>query len=117
MANMKKLTKNRVYGALLAGNIFILAVGWAFSAWRYAHAEEFIPIHYTIYFGFDRFGPKIDLFVYPILATVLCIINGALMYTVFRAHMLWKMIVLGLLLFFQALLFTSLFLAVLSSVH
>jgi len=36
---------------------------------------EFIPLHYNIYFGVDRFGPWYHLFFLPALGLIMLIVN------------------------------------------
>ena len=43
-------------------------------------SADFIPLHYTLYFGFDRFGPKFDLFLFPTLSSLIFTINTVVTY-------------------------------------
>lgn len=101
-------------GAILGGaNIFLLLLLWVFSWWRWRLSPDFIPLHYTVYFGFDRFGPRSDIFLFAALGSVLLAINWLVTAVVFKDHRPWQT---GLLLFnlaLEAVLLAALFLAVL----
>lgn len=52
--------------------IFLLPI------WRIVPLSEnqpFLPLHYNIYFGVDRFGPWYQVFVVPVLGLLFLIIN------------------------------------------
>lgn len=49
---------------------------WAFLRFRIPPTGELIPVHYTIYFGIDRLGSWISLFVLPLSGFVILIINA-----------------------------------------
>ncbi len=53
--------------------------------------DPFIPLHYNIYFGVDRFGPWYDVFALPIIGAGLLLLNLVFegMY-VAREHVLAK---------------------------
>ena len=98
---------------LILANLFLLAILWAFTIWRWRISPDFIPLHYTVFFGFDRFGPKYDIFLFPTLATVLVAVNGAVARELFSGHRLWQSLWLVLTLFLQMSLVLSLVLTVL----
>ncbi len=98
---------------LVVANLFLLTILWAFTVWRWRISPDFIPLHYTVFFGFDRFGPKYDIFLFPTLATVLLFVNGAVARELFRGQQLWQSLWLFLTLFLQLGLVLSLLLVVL----
>lgn len=93
--------------------IFILAILWIFAFWRYRISSDFVPLHYTIYFGLDRFGPKYDLFLFPSFGTVILVLNIFISRIVFADNRLWKGIALGLTFMMELILLASLVLVVL----
>jgi len=101
---------------LLFSNILVLASNWSFAVWRFRISENFIPIHYTIYFGFDRFGPKFDIFLFPTLGAFIFIVNILIYKRLFADNALWKGIFIGLTFLFELILFFALVLSVLKSV-
>ena len=58
--------------------LFLLAM-WFLPIWRIvplAELKPFLPLHYNVYMGIDRFGPWYGAFVIPVLGTFLWIINS-----------------------------------------
>ena len=52
---------------------------WFLPIWRIvplAELKPFLPLHYNVYMGIDRFGPWYGAFVIPVLGTFLWIINS-----------------------------------------
>lgn len=69
---------------LLASFLIFLAM-LALPIWRVvplASTKPFIPLHYNIYFGVDRFGPWEQAFVIPALGLLFWFIS-AIMQTIF----------------------------------
>lgn len=111
---LQKLGISSRAALILAGaNLFLLIIIWAFTVWRWRISPDFIPLHYTVFFGFDRFGPKSDIFLFPALATVLLGVNGAVGRELFSGHQLWQSLFLFLTLLLQLSLALSLLLVVL----
>ena len=100
---------------LLGGNILALASNWFISFWRYNISPEYIPLHYTVYFGFDRFGPRSDIFLFATLGTVIFIVNDIVAIFLFKENQLWRRVFLGLTLFMQIILLVSMILVILIS--
>ena len=90
-----------------------LALLWFIAVWRFGVSEDFIPLHYTGYFGLDRFGPKYDLFLFPSLGTVILAVNVLVSRSVFKSSRLWQGILMGLSFLMELILLVSLVLAVL----
>ena len=40
--------------------------------------NPFIPLHYNIYLGIDRFGPWYNVFIFPVLGFVFLVLNLSL---------------------------------------
>jgi hypothetical protein len=62
-------------------SVLLFAATLALPIWRIvpiASEQPFIPLHYNVYFGVDRFGPWYAIFVLPILGFIFLIINVAL---------------------------------------
>jgi hypothetical protein len=107
---------NKILFALLLSNIFVLIFFWFIVVWRFKISADFIPLHYTLYFGFDRFGPKFDLFLFPTLSSLIFTINTVVTYKVLKKNKLWQGIMLGLTLLLQLILFSSLILSILKTI-
>ncbi|MEK7189207.1 MAG: hypothetical protein AAB671_01760 [Patescibacteria group bacterium] len=91
----------------------VLGMLWFVAAWRFSVSEDFVPLHYTIYFGLDRFGPKYDLFLFPTLGAVILAVNLMVARTAFLASRLWQAVLMGLTFLMELVLLVSLVLAVL----
>lgn len=62
-------------------SVFLFVLTLALPIWRIvpiASEQNYIPLHYNIYFGVDKFGPWYSIFVLPILGFVFIVINIAL---------------------------------------
>lgn len=62
-------------------SVLLFSVTIALPIWRIvplAEEQPYIPLHYNVYFGVDRFGPWYTIFVLPILGFIFLIINVAL---------------------------------------
>lgn len=92
-----------------------LALLWIFTAWQYSLSPDYIPLHYTIYFGFDRFGPRYDIFLFASLGTVILAVNGFIGLVMFKNHRLWQALWWALTVLLEAILMAALVLAVLKS--
>jgi len=99
--------------ALFAFSIFVLLFLWFISFWRYCFSEAFIPLHYSVFFGFDRFGPRSDIFLFPVLGTIIAFTNTAVARFALAENRLWQGATYALTLFFELLLTASLLLVVL----
>ena len=99
-------------GSLLA-SFLIFIVTLFLPIWRImplAKEQPFIPLHYNVYFGVDRFGPWYYAFVIPSLGLLFVIIS-AVMQTYFfqRERMLtqffaWSTLFLELIFFLAMVL-------------
>ena len=106
----------KFYYQILAGaNIFVVFLLWLLAGNRFRIAHDFVPLHYTIYFGLDRFGPKHDLFLFPVLGAIILIMNIIIIRKVVDDSALWKGIVLGLSFIMQIILLVSFVLAILKA--
>lgn len=102
---------------LVVANVAILLFIWFFSVWRFWLSPDFIPLHYTVYFGFDRFGPRYDIFLFPSLATVIAAANFLAAKQVRPGRHLWHKLFLTLTFLMQATLLLSLILVVLKGLY
>lgn len=70
-----------------ASALFLLVLVVALPLWRIVPigvTRQYIPLHYNIYFGVDRFGSWKQIFVIPVLGLVLLLINLFFQTIVFR---------------------------------
>ncbi|MDP1709965.1 MAG: hypothetical protein Q8L21_03695 [Candidatus Komeilibacteria bacterium] len=109
------LHSGKISKLLALGAIFSLIFLWLFSVWRVYLSPDFIPLHYTVYFGFDRFGPRSDIFLFPTLGTVILGLNLAVSLTLFRQSGLWRGLFLGITLILELILLISLMLVIFKS--
>jgi len=101
---------------LIFANAIVLGLNWFIAAWRFGVSEEFIPLHYTIYFGVDRFGPRFDIFLFPTLGLTLFAVNILIYKILFNKNALWQGVFMGLTFLFELILLSALILSVLKSV-
>ncbi len=72
------MKSSRLYLWMLILSVVLLALTITLPIWRVvpmAADQPFIPLHYNIYLGVDRFGPMRDLFFLPILGFVFLLVN------------------------------------------
>ncbi|MBI1961621.1 MAG: hypothetical protein HYS45_02875 [Parcubacteria group bacterium] len=105
--------RNLLEYSLIAANALVLGLIWFVAVWRFSVSEDFIPLHYTIYFGLDRFGPKYDLFLFPTLGSVILGVNLLVSRVAFWGNYLWQGLFLGFTLLEEVVLLVSLILALL----
>lgn len=98
-----------------AGALFSFLL-WFLAIWRFKVAQDFVSLHYTVYFGLDRFGPKHDLFLFPALGTVLLLLNAAVIRYVLEESKLWQGIVMGLTVLMEIALLASFILTTLKDI-
>lgn len=111
-----QLSKIKENAGLYAGmglSAGALGILWFIAGWRFSVSEDFVPLHYTIYFGLDRFGPKYDLFLFPTLGTVILAVNMLVARSAFFGNKLWQAVLGGLTFLMEMILLVSLVLAVL----
>ncbi|MEK7615554.1 MAG: hypothetical protein AAB431_04195 [Patescibacteria group bacterium] len=63
----------------------------ALPLWRIvplADTNPFLPLHYNVYFGVDRFGPWYHIFFLPALGFLFFLLNTALQMHFFRSEKL-----------------------------
>ncbi len=105
--------RNLLEYSLIAANALALGTIWLIAVWRFSVSEDFIPLHYTVYFGLDRFGPKYDLFLFPTLGSVILGVNMLVSRAAFYGNYLWRGLFLGFTLLAEVMLLVSLTLALL----
>lgn len=72
------LKHHKIYAWSTAISFVLVAMTFALPAWRVlpvVQQQDFLPLHYNIYFGIDRFGPWYYIFVPAALGATLLIIN------------------------------------------
>jgi len=95
--------------------VLILGASWFIGVWRWAISPEFIPLHYSVYFGFDRFGPRFDLFLYPVLGTVIALTNIVIMLRLFEDSVIGRRVILTATVIFEIFLFVGFLLTILKT--
>ena len=77
------ISSSRAYRLTTIVSVVLVIATFLLPIWKLVplSAEtKFIPLHYNIYFGIDRFGPWYQVLVLPVIGFVLLIIN-----TIFQA--------------------------------
>ncbi len=72
------LTQGRLARWTFIVSLLLLVGTTVLPIWRIlplAKVQPFIPLHYNIYFGVDRFGPWYHAFVIPILGLLFLLIS------------------------------------------
>lgn len=75
------LRNHRVARVIAGVSVLLLVAMVGLPLWRLAPIVEtnpFIPLHYNIFLGVDRFGPWYEVFILPVLGIVILILNFAL---------------------------------------
>ena len=102
----------RVFGLLSFSGLALL---WVFSVWRFYLSPDYIPLHYTVYFGFDRFGPRYDVFLFATIGTIILVVNAAVGAAMFKEHPLWQALWWAKTTLLEVILMAAIVLAVLKS--
>lgn len=64
------LRQERIYPGMLILSVLFWLTSMALLVWRIVPLSEvssYLPLHYNVYFGVDRFGPWYQVFVIPTL--------------------------------------------------
>ncbi|MBU0646419.1 hypothetical protein KJ611_03010 [Patescibacteria group bacterium] len=72
------LKHHKIYSWSTVISLVLVILTFALPAWRVlplVQEQDFLPLHYNIYFGIDRFGPWYYIFVPAALGGTLLIIN------------------------------------------
>lgn len=75
------LRQNKFSRSTLVVSVFLFLCTLVLPIWRIvpiASEQQYVPLHYNVYFGVDRFGPWYAIFVLPILGLVFLIVNVVL---------------------------------------
>ena len=70
--------KARLVAFLIA--LLLNLISWALLVWQEFRLAGDVILHYTIYFGVDRFGPAWQIFYVPLVGLVVLLINFFLSY-------------------------------------
>jgi hypothetical protein len=72
------MRSSSLYRWTAALSVFLLALTLALPVWRVlplVAEQPFIPLHYNVYLGVDRFGPVRDLFFIPAIGLAFLLLN------------------------------------------
>lgn len=98
--------------------LFVAAAAFL-PAWRLlpsARDAKFIPLHYNIYFGIDRFGPWYEMFVPAAVGLFILVVNIVVASRYFRSERLLSLFLCWLTVLFEAIIFSATFFIVLINV-
>jgi hypothetical protein len=105
------------YTAIVSGTFVLLS--FALPAWRIvpiAQSQPYLPLHYNIYFGIDRFGPWYFVFFPAALGAALLLVNLGFEAVFFRReHVLSKFFAVATV-FSEVVLFIAVVLIVLLNI-
>lgn len=79
------LPRVRKVSTVVFGMCWLLGI--ALLAWRIlpmVYGRDSVPLHYNIYVGIDAFGPWWMLFVVPVTAIAIAVINGIVAATLLK---------------------------------
>lgn len=94
----------------------LVALTLALPAWKVAPLREsapFIPLHYNIYIGIDRFGPWYYAFIPGALGLTLLVVNTVFQAVFYRRERVLSSFFAAATVFAEAMLFVSIVLTVL----
>lgn len=72
------IRSERWIAVIVIASVFIIVLMVAFPIWRLLPVvknDPFIPLHYNVYLGIDRFGPWYEVFILPAIGIVFMIVN------------------------------------------
>jgi len=72
----RQIKKHPRTTAIIGSTLLLNASLWFEALVVFMSRVDSVPLHYTIYFGINRLGPPVQLFVIPIVASILFIINS-----------------------------------------
>lgn len=81
------LGQGRLYLWMFITSIFLWLVMFALLWWRIVPLSvenPFLPLHYNVYFGVDRFGPWYQVFSLPALGLLFLVVNVVMQTHFFR---------------------------------
>ena len=118
--DLRYLSKHsRLFRWTILLSLAFLFLTWLLPIWRImplAAEQPFIPLHYNIYFGIDRFGPWYNVFFLPVLGTLLLIVNVFFEAVFFqKEHVISKFFAIGTI-FTESVLFISMLFIVLLNI-
>ena len=104
---MKRLQIKEYPLALGLGcTLLINGILWIYTLIHFFHAEDLVPLHYTIYYGIDLIDYKTKLFSYPIMGLIVIGVNMALAFFLKEEKLIRYFLLAGSLLT-QVVLFAS----------
>lgn len=113
------LGSSKLYRTATIISTSLVVLSFALPAWRIvpiAQSQPYLPLHYNIYFGIDRFGPWYFVFFPGVLGAALLLINLGFEAVFFRReHVLSKFFAIATV-FSEALLFIAVVLIVLLNI-
>ena len=108
-----------VHRIAFAVSFVLVVASVVLPAWRLlpaAYETKFIPLHYNIYFGIDRFGPWHEMFVPSAVGFLILIINIIIASHYFRNERMLSLFLCWLAVLAEAIVFVAAFFLVLVNV-
>lgn len=110
--------RSRLFKITIVLSLLFLAGTWVLPILRIApigQEQMYIPLHYNVYMGIDRFGPWYHIFFLPMLGSVLLIVNVLFEAAFFQKEkMLSRFFALGTVFAEAALFFSMIFIVLLN---
>lgn len=116
---MDLMRSHSLYRRTAVLSAILVVLTFALPFWRalpIIREQEFIPLHYNIYFGIDRFGPWYYIFVPGALGLALLLINLVFQAAFFRRERILSQFFAVTTVFAEILLFVAVALIVLLNV-
>ena len=108
---------SQLYRWTLGASLALVVFSAALPAWRLLPGileAKFIPLHYNIYFGIDRFGPWYGVFLPAAAGLAIFLLNVVILCVVFRSErflallLAWTTLIVELILLVATIFIVSL---------
>ncbi|MFH1404592.1 MAG: hypothetical protein ABIH21_00645 [Patescibacteria group bacterium] len=115
----KMLKSSRLFVWLFVLSVIFLILTVLMPVWRIiplsAH-QQFIPLHYNVFFGIDQFGPWQYVFVIPVIGLIVFIINSTLQVKVLQKDIFLAQIIGVTTTVVEMIFFTAMFFIILLNI-
>jgi len=116
---IEMMKTSKLYRWTAIVSFLLVLLSFALPAWRIiplAARQPYLPLHYNIYFGIDRFGPWYFVFFPAVLGAALLILNLGFEAAFFRRERMLSKFFAFATVFSEAMLFIAVVLIVLLNI-
>lgn len=96
--------KDRYNMAMIIAIGVMLVGQWIFILWQVGPTEDFIPLHYNIYFGIDYLGRWYEAYFLPLLSFLITSVNLIVALLFYKRDKHLTYLVMGATVFLQTVL-------------